>query len=71
MITQDAKRPNPAASSREQRELELRELWQSKSGKEQVLRMVWKHRDAESPLQAGDSIFDLILDREFGEPAAQ
>lgn len=48
------------------REQELRDLWNTKQGQRQVLNLLWTNRDAQKPLQAGESVFQLILDHEFG-----
>ena len=48
------------------REQELQTLWKTKHGQQQVLNLLWTNRDAQQPLQAGDSVFQLILEHEFG-----
>ena len=48
------------------REQELNTLWKTKHGQQQVLNLLWTNRDSQQPLQAGDSVFQLILEHEFG-----
>jgi hypothetical protein len=48
------------------REQELRDLWNTKQGQRQVLNLLWTNRDSQKPLTAGESVFQLILDHEFG-----
>jgi len=48
------------------RENELRDLWNTKQGQRQVLNLFWTNRDSQKPLQAGESVIQLILDHEFG-----
>jgi hypothetical protein len=48
------------------REQELNALWKTKHGQQQVLNLLWTHRDSQKPLTAGDSVFQLILEHEFG-----
>ena len=48
------------------REQELNTLWKTKHGQQQVLNLLWTNRDSQKPLQAGDSVFQLILEHEFG-----
>jgi len=48
------------------REEELRTLWNTKQGQRQVLNLFWTNRDSQKPLQAGESVIQLILDHEFG-----
>ena len=51
------------------REQELNALWKTKHGQQQVLNLLWTNRDSQKPLQAGESVFDLILNHEFGPTA--
>jgi len=53
-------------SARSRRCHELEVLWKSKTGQSQVLALLWNGRDSQSPLQAGESVIDLILNHEFG-----
>jgi hypothetical protein len=48
------------------REQELNTLWKTKHGQQQVLNLLWTNRDSQKPLQAGESVFQLILEHEFG-----
>ena len=48
------------------REQELNTLWKTKHGQQQVLNLLWTHRDSQKPLTAGESVFQLILEHEFG-----
>lgn len=48
------------------REQELNTLWKTKHGQQQVLNLLWTHRDSQKPLTAGESVFQLILEQEFG-----
>jgi hypothetical protein len=48
------------------REEELRTLWNTKQGQRQVLNLFWTNRESQKPLQAGESVIQLILDHEFG-----
>jgi len=53
-------------SVRALREEELRTIWNTKQGQRQVLNLLWTTRDSQKPLQAGESVIQLILDHEFG-----
>jgi len=53
-------------SVRDLREQELNTLWKTKQGQQQILNLLWSHRDSQTPLQAGESVFQLILEHEFG-----
>ena len=55
---------------RAKRELELNTLWKSSVGQRQVLNLFWSTRVSRTPLQAGDSVIQLILDHEFGPTRA-
>jgi hypothetical protein len=48
------------------REQELNTLWKTKHGQQQVLNLLWTNRDSQKPLTAGESVFQLILEHEFG-----
>lgn len=52
--------------NRQQREQQLREMWRTKEGRMRVLRLFWQLRGHEQLLQSGESVFDAILDHEFG-----
>lgn len=53
---------------RAKRELDLYALWNTNTGQRQVLNHFWKLRTSRVPLQAGDSVIQLILEYEFGSP---
>ena len=55
---------------RTRREQELRALWKTNYGQRQVLNLLWTIRGSATPLRAGDSVFQLILDHEFGPLSA-
>jgi hypothetical protein len=55
---------------RAKREQELYALWKSAVGQRQVLNLFWSTRVSRSPLQAGDSVIQLILEHEFGPSRA-
>lgn len=54
------------SADRLKREQELNALWKSTPGQRQVLNLLWKIRGPATPLRAGDSVFQLILNHEFG-----
>lgn len=65
--------PDPTAKSEEkritvraQREQDLYALWKTSGGQRKVLDLFWSLRTSRSPLQAGDSVIQMILEREFG-----
>ena len=51
---------------RAKREQELYALWKTSVGQRQVLNLLWSTRVSQAPLQAGDSVIQLILEHEFG-----
>jgi hypothetical protein len=51
---------------RAEREKALYALWKTSVGQRQVLNLFWSNRAAQAPLQAGDSVIQLILEHEFG-----
>ena len=51
---------------RAKREQELYALWKTNGGQRQVLNLLWTIRVSGTPLQAGDSVIQLILEHEFG-----
>jgi len=51
---------------RVRREQELNALWKNNPGQRTVLNLLWTIRGSATPLRAGDSVFQLILDHEFG-----
>jgi hypothetical protein len=53
-------------ADRARREQELSALWKTNPGQRKVLNLLWTIRGSANPLQAGDSVFQLILDHEFG-----
>jgi len=55
---------------RAQREQELYALWKTNVGQRQVLNLLWTIRVSRTPLQAGDSVVQLILEHEFGASRA-
>ncbi|MBS0266392.1 MAG: hypothetical protein JSS02_30960 [Planctomycetes bacterium] len=61
--------PEEQLTVRALREQELKTLWKTKQGQQQVLNLFWTHRDAQKPLQAGESVLQLILEHEFGPVA--
>ncbi|HEY3966034.1 MAG TPA: hypothetical protein VGM05_15850 [Planctomycetaceae bacterium] len=62
----NAANPEGQPTVRALREQELQTLWKTKHGQQQVLNLLWTNRDSQQPLQAGDSVFQLILEHEFG-----
>lgn len=58
--------PEEQLTVRALREQELQTLWKTKHGQQQVLNLLWTNRDAQKSLQAGESVFQLILEHEFG-----
>ena len=58
--------PEEQQTVRALREQELQTLWKTKQGQQQVLNLFWTNRDAQKPLQAGESVLQLILEHEFG-----
>ena len=55
---------------RVKREQDLYALWKTNVGQRQVLNLLWKIRDSQTPLRAGESVIQLILEHEFGPPRA-
>ena len=55
---------------RVKREQELYALWKTNVGQRQVLNLFWTNRVSRTPLQAGDSVIQLILEHEFGPSEA-
>jgi hypothetical protein len=53
-------------ADRARREQELYALWKTNPGQRQVLHLLWTIRGSATPLRVGDSVFQLILDHEFG-----
>ena len=51
---------------RAKREQELYALWKTNVGQRQVLNLLWSIRVSRTPLQAGDSVVQMILEHEFG-----
>jgi hypothetical protein len=66
MLMSNAANPEGQPTVRALREQELQTLWKTKHGQQQVLNLLWTNRDSQQPLQAGDSVFQLILEHEFG-----
>jgi hypothetical protein len=58
--------PGIQTADRARRELELSTLWKTNPGQRKVLNLLWTIRGSATPLRAGDSVFQLILDHEFG-----
>ncbi len=57
-------------SKRVHREKELNALWKTNHGQRKVLNLLWAIRGSATPLRAGESVFKLILDHEFGPLSA-
>ena len=55
---------------RARREQELNALWKTNVGQRQVLNLLWTIRGSRTPLQAGDSVMQMILEHEFGPSRA-
>lgn len=66
ILMSNAEIPEVQPTVRALREQELNKLWQTKHGQQQVLNLLWTNRDSQKPLTAGDSVFQLILEHEFG-----
>jgi hypothetical protein len=65
----DRKKENNLQQStepRRERERELRQHWKTKHGQIQLLSYFWEIRPRKTPLQAGESVIDAILNSEFG-----
>ena len=52
--------------ARTRHEKELNALWKTNVGQRQVLNLFWTNRVSRTPLRAGDSVIQLILEHEFG-----
>jgi hypothetical protein len=63
-----AKNEENQIAARAKREQELYALWKTNVGQRQVLNLFWTYRVARAPLQAGDSVIQLILEHEFRAP---
>ncbi len=61
-----AKNEENQIAARAKREQELYALWKTNIGQRQVLNLFWTNRVSRTPLQAGDSVIQLILQHEFG-----
>ena len=61
-----AKNEEKQIAVRAKREQELYALWKTNVGQRQVLNLFWTNRVSRTPLQAGDSVIQLILEHEFG-----
>lgn len=57
-------------SRREQRFRELRRMWDTKEGRDHVLSLFHQQLPAGHGAQPGTSIFQVILDAEYGPPEA-
>ncbi|MBX3441560.1 MAG: hypothetical protein KF774_04075 [Planctomyces sp.] len=53
-------------ATRTHRRQQLLDIWKTKEGQSRVLAMFWKAHGSERPLEAGESVIDVILDSEFG-----
>jgi hypothetical protein len=61
-----AKPDDKAIAVRAKREQDLYTLWKTSGGQRQVLNLLWTVRDSQTPLRAGESVIQLILEHEFG-----
>lgn len=61
-----AKNDDKAVAVRAKREQDLYTLWKTSGGQRQVLNLLWTVRDSRTPLRAGESVIQLILEHEFG-----
>jgi hypothetical protein len=61
-----AKPDDKTIAVRAQREKDLYTLWKTTGGQRQVLNLLWTVRDSKTPLRAGESVIQLILEHEFG-----
>jgi hypothetical protein len=61
-----AKTDDKAIAVRAKREQDLYTLWKTSGGQRQVLNLLWTVRDSQTPLRAGESVIQLILEHEFG-----
>jgi len=64
-----AKNEDRQITVRATREQELYALWKTNAGQRQVLNLLWTNRVSRTPLQAGESVIQLILEHEFGPSA--
>ena len=65
-----AKNEEVQVAVRNKREQELCTLWKTSVGQRQVLNLLWANRSSATPLRAGDSVIQLILEHEFGPAQA-